>query len=280
MRSYARAIERLKHAFGNVKLTELRRRDIKALDGHMRAEGFSASTISNTIDPLRAMFRKAIDDELVVNDPTHQLRLTPKSHGAKERGSVSPAMAERLINALPESDRALWAMAIYVGLRRGELQELRWSDLDFDAGVGRCQRAWDDEGAEVVTTKSRAGNRTFPLPDLVLKRLRPHKLRTGRGGDELVFGATASNHFTPSTVRRRSRAAWKAAGLESITLHEGRHSAATVGALAGLDDLMLSGIMGHSSVTITKDRYGHVRDDHMAATKQQLDTYLEEATRA
>lgn len=280
VRSYRRAVARLKPEIGGVRLTELRRRDIKALADRLRVQGLSASTISNTIDPLRAMYREALDNELVTHDPTFQLRLPSASSDAKERGSVSPATAEKLIEALPESDQALWAMAIYVGLRRGELQALRCSDLDLATGVGRCERAWDDEGRAFVSTKSKAGNRTFPLPQLVVARLRPHLMLSGRRGADLVFGRTPSDPFTPSTIRRRSRDAWKAAELEPITLHEGRHSAATIGAVAGLDDLLLSRIMGHSSITVTKDTYGHARDDHMGQVKAVLDAYLEEATGA
>jgi integrase len=77
----------------------------------------------------------------------------------------------------------------------------------------------------------------------------------------------------PSTVRRRARKAWEDARIEPIRLHEGRHSAATAGSAAGLDDLALAYIMGHSSVVITRDRYGHVRPDRVAEVGAQLDAY-------
>jgi integrase len=118
-----------------------------------------------------------------------------------------------------------------------------------------------------------AGARLFPLVAPVKRRLIAHKLATGRDGDDLVFGRTAVDRFVPSTVRRRARKAWKDAGLEPIRLHEGRHSAATAGSAAGLDDLALAYIMGHSSVVITRDRYGHVRPDRVAEVGAQLDAY-------
>jgi integrase len=67
-----------------------------------------------------------------------------------------------LIGALPERDRALWASALYAGLRRGELQALRWSDVDLAEGVIRVERGWD-ERVGPVAPKSRAGRRRVPL---------------------------------------------------------------------------------------------------------------------
>lgn len=272
-RSYERVAGRLKDELGNLRLSDLRRSHVNAMIQRQRSAGMSASSIRNTLDPLRVVFRLALDDEIVSVDPTHKLRLPSVKAEATERKTVSPATAATMIDALSIEDQALWAMAIYVGLRRGELQELRWSDIDLPRRMGRCERAWDDEGGAVIDTKSQAGRRMFPLVEPVRARLLDHKMRTGRRDDDLVFGRSSEDRFVPSTIRRRALKAWEAAGLESITLHEGRHSAATAGSTSGLDDLALAHIMGHSSVTITKDLYGHIREDQIAGVVDQLDRY-------
>jgi integrase len=271
-RSYRRAADRrLRPELGRFKLGELRRRDVQDIVDRLRASGTAASTIHNTLDPLRTVYRRAVRRDDVVIDPTDGLEL-PAIRSHRDR-TAAPAEAEALIEALPENERALWATAIYVGLRRGELQELRWSDLDLKTGVGYVERAWDDEGSCVVDTKTEAGARLFPLVAPVKRRLITHKLATGGDGDQLVFGRSPADPFVPSTVRRRALKAWNAAGLEPISLHEGRHSAATAGSAAGLDDLALAYIMGHSSVVITRDRYGHVRPDRVTEVRRQLDAY-------
>lgn len=273
IRSYARSAELVKSELGGVRLTELNRRDIKAFAAKLSALGYGPSSVRNHIDPIRVICRKAFDDELIMHDPTAKLRLPP-SNRRRDR-TVSPAEAEALIEALPVAEQALWATALYVGLRRGELQELRWDDLQLDRGVGRCSRAWDDEGRCVVATKTEAGDRMFPLVKRVRSRLVRHKLATGRGGFDLVFGRTAFDRFVPTTVNRTARRSWEQVGLQPITLHEARHSAATLGSYAGLGDLELTHIMGHSSVKVTKDIYGHVREDQIVVVAQMLDTYLE-----
>lgn len=278
-RSYDRSLRlRVLPVLGDVRLSELRRRDVQDLVDALRADGKSPSTIHNTLDPLRAIYRRAIRRDEVVIDPTHGLEL-PAVRSHRDR-TAAPAEAEALIEALPESEQALWTTAIYCGMRRGELQALRWSDVDLEGGIVSIERAYDDEGGSVIETKTTAGVRMVPVTARVRKRLIAHKLRTGRDGAELVFGRTATERFVPSTVRSRAQRAWKAAGLESIKLHEGRHSAATAGSAAGLDDLSLSYVMGHSSVVITKDRYGHVRPDRVAEVGKLLDAYYERGGRS
>ncbi len=74
----------------------------------------------------------------------------------------------------------------------------------------------------------------------------------------LVFGATPTTPFYRSTVRARALAAWKRAGLNPIGLHECRHTFASFMIHAGVNAKAISTWMGHASVTITFDRYGHM----------------------
>src|SRR5437868_2878637 len=95
--------------------------------------------------------------EIAVN-PTVGLEL-PASRGRRER-IATVVEAERLIGALPRQDRALWATALYAGLRRGELQALRWEDVDLHTGRIRVERSYDDKAHVYTQPKSAAGRRT------------------------------------------------------------------------------------------------------------------------
>jgi integrase len=76
----------------------------------------------------------------------------------------------------------------------------------------------------------------------------------------LVFGRTAAQAFEPSTVRRRALAAWTRGGLDlkPITLHEARHTYASLMIAAGVNAHALKTFMGHASITVTIDLYGHM----------------------
>jgi integrase len=272
-RSYARSVRlRLVPLLGRYRLSELRRRDVQDAIDTMRAHGVAPSTVRNALDPLRAVYRRALQRDEVATDPT--VRLVVPSGGGRRDRIADPDEARALVEALPAAERALWATALYTGLRRGELRALRWDDVDLSAGTIRVERSLDDGErgriGDVIETKTAAGRRTVPLVPQLRRLLRERQLATGRRGDDLVFGRTAHDPFVPSTVRRRAIEAWEAAGLRPIALHECRHTAASLLIDAGVNDKALCSIMGHASVTITKDRYGHLMPNGVAEAGELL----------
>jgi integrase len=274
IRGYETAlVARVLPALGGLRLSELRRVDVQDFADRLCAEGLDPSTVRNTLMPLRTIFRRAVARGEVAVNPTSGLEL-PAMEGTRDR-IASPAEAAELLAALPERDRAIWATAMYAGLRRGELLALSWEDVDLPGGVIHVEWSWDaKEGA--VGPKSRAGRRTVPIPAILRDYLVEHKLRSGRHVG-LVFGTRYAQPFTPSNVRKRAIAAWARAGLAPIGLHECRHTFASLMIAAGVNAKALSAYMGHSSVTITLDRYGHLMPGNEIEAAQRLDAYLAEA---
>ena len=179
---------------------------------------------------------------------------------------------------MPERDRALWATALYGGLRRGELQALRWTDIDLAGGVIRVERSWDVREGE-IEPKSRAGRRKVPIAAVLRDHLVEHRQRNGRG--VLVFARPDGRAFDGPTVDARAKKAWMSARLQPITLHEARHTFASMMIAAGVNAKALATYMGHASVTITYDRYGHLMPGNEDEAAALLDDYLARAdTRA
>jgi integrase len=175
---------------------------------------------------------------------------------------------------LPEAERAIYAAAMYAGLRRGELRALRWSDVDLPGRRINVERAWDDEEGE-QDGKSEAARRSVPIVKPLARELAAHKLRTGRDGDALVFGMTETDPFDPSGVRRRALAAWAAAGLEPIGLHESRHTCASGLIASGANAKTIQKVMGHASIQVTFDVYGHLMPGGLDEALDAFDAYLE-----
>ena len=148
--------------------------------------------------------------------------------------------------------------------------------MDFDAGVIRVERGWDDVEGE-IEVKTGAGRRAVPLAGIVRRELAALKLRTGRDGDDLVVGRTAALPFVRSTIRSRARKAWATAGLAALTPHEARHCAASYLIAAGLNAKQLSVYIGHSDIRTTYNRYGHLMPGDEAEATRQLDAYLDGA---
>jgi integrase len=275
IRGYERCLRlRIVPALGAMRLSDLQRRHVQAFVDDLLAQGLDPSTIKNTLNPLQAIYRRAVQRELVALNPTRGLEL-PRAQGRRDR-IASPEEASALLAALPPDDAAVWATALYAGLRRGELRALQCDDVDLAGGVIRVERGWDDQEGE-IEGKTRAARRTVPIASVLRDVLAEHKLRTGRAGQELIFGASATRPFEPSTVRRRALAAWEAAGLAPIGLHEARHTFASLMIAAGVNAKALSTYMGHASVSITFDRYGHLMPGNESEAAGMLDAYLARA---
>ena len=100
-----------------------------------------------------------------------------------------------------------------------------------------------------------------------------HKLRSGRSSG-LVFPARSGNPFDSWAALRRADKAWKTSGLARITLHECRHTFASLMIAAGVNAKALSTYMGHSSIEVTLDRYGHLFPGNESEAAGLLDAYL------
>ncbi len=161
---------------------------------------------------------------------------------------------------------------MYAGLRRGELLAISWSDIDLASGVIRVERSWDDK-VGIIGLKSKAGRRKVPIAAALRDHLTEHRLVTRRD-EGFVFGNSASQPFQPTAVRRRADRIWRGAGLERITLHECRHTFASLMIAAGVNAKALSTYMGHANISITLDRYGHLMPGSEEEAAGLLDGYL------
>jgi integrase len=262
---------------GGRRLADIERRDLQAVVDQLLGWGLDPSSIRNTINALRPVFRRAIArGELIVN-PTTGLEI-PAPAGKRDR-IAAPAEAEALIDAAQARDRGLWACAFYAGLRLGELYALRWEHVDLASGVLHVQASYDPKERELVDVKTAASPRRVPIAAVLRDHLLSHKLETRRS-EGLVFGRTAEVPFIGANVQRRSVTAWKRKSLEPIGFHEARHTFASLMIAAGVNVKAISTYMGHASVKITLDRYGHLMPNSEEEATAKLDEYLVRASRA
>jgi integrase len=161
-------------------------------------------------------------------------------------------------------DLALWATALYAGLRRGELMGLHREEIDLATGVIRVERGWDQCEGEVAP-KSKQGRRKVPIPAILRDRLTEY-LMDGPESGRIFVGARDAYD--------RGRAAAQAAGVEPPTLHECRHGYAALMIAAGVNVKALSTFMGHANIRITLDQYGHLLRGAEDEAASLLDAFL------
>jgi integrase len=189
----------------------------------------------------------------------------------------TPTEAQDKLTALPVGERALWATALYAGLRRGELRGLRVSDVHgLEEGAEErfinIVRRWDDKDGEILP-KSTAGTRRVPLPETLRSMLADHVRRIERDGDDFIFGATGRSPFSPSYVRATADRAWQVAGISRVTLHECRHGYASFLDAAGISEARADRYLGHAGTTVS-DRYRHRLRGQLESDGALLDGYL------
>lgn len=258
--------------FGSRRIATITRQELQKWVDRKASKGAPKSTINNALDPLRVLFRRARKRGEVVTIPTADLELPANAEEAMR--FAEPEEAAKLIEALPDAEKALWASAFYGGLRRGELRGLRWDHVNLAEGVIVVERSWvdDDDGAP----KSKAGVRRVPIIPQLAEPLKAHQKATSRDGSDLVFGRTAADPFHATTIRSRALKAWAKPdpALDPITLHQCRHTAASFMIAAGANAKALSIVMGHASIEITFNRYGHLMPGSEADVGRMLADYI------
>jgi integrase len=256
-------------SFGARRLDDLRLSEVQEFADRLTGDN-DPSTVRNAIGPLRVIYRHARLRGMITINPTTGLQL-PAVEGGRDR-VASPAEAERLLAALPEGDRAVWATALYAGLRRGELLALDYAALDFDRSLICIERAWDRKEG-LIDLKSRAGRRRVPMIAELRQLLLGAPTASGRSSG-LVFGRTSSKPFDPSTLSGRAQRTWAKAELEPISLHECRHTFASFMIAAGVNAKAISTYLGHSSISVTFDKYGHLFPGNEQEAAELLSEYL------
>ncbi|HET8814969.1 MAG TPA: site-specific integrase, partial [Solirubrobacterales bacterium] len=285
LREYQRSLaQRVLPEFGEARLSELTRAEVQNFVDKLLGEGLSPSTVGNTLNPLQAIYRHAVRRDLVAVNPTREVEL-PADRSRRDR-IASAAEAERLLVALPVADRPIWATAFYAGLRRGELQALRPSDVNLSSSEITVNRSWDQyEGP--IPTKSRAGRRTVPIIGVLQTYLEAMETDTG---SELLFGRKGGEPFAPKSISERAGRAWDKANqrereaakqdgrepilLRPITLHECRHTFASLLIDAGVNAKAIQAFMGHSTIEETFSRYGHLMPGARDQARELVDAYL------
>ena len=159
----------------------------------------------------------------------------------------------------------------YTGLRWGEATALRVRDVDLRRGRLDVRRAFSDVGGRLIEgTPKTHQQRTVPIAASLHADLA--RLLFARGPDELVFTTAAGTPLRMSNFRRHVwTAAVRTAGLDGLTPHGLRHTAASLYIAAGTPPKAVQRILGHASIAITLHLYGHLYPDDMDTWADRLD---------
>ncbi|KAA0097833.1 site-specific integrase [Mycolicibacterium sp. P1-18] len=228
----------------------------------------SASSIRHILRVLRAALQDAVDEELLSRNVARlvQLRVTDE----RRVRSFSHDEALRFLKAA-ESHRlyALWAVALAMGLRRGEALGLAWADVDLDKGRLTVRQALHrvDGQLRLDPVKTDASVAVLPIPAPLVSILRAHRQRQLRervaAGSQwrdtgLAFTTPQGGYIEPRNANRMFHDVCTKAEVPQLRVHDLRHSCATLLFTMGVQPATVQRILRHSSITVTTGTYVEV----------------------
>jgi len=269
---YTRIMAYWRARIGSIKLSEIRQLDIHQLLEELSAK-YQPATVDGYLTPLSGCFSWAIAKHWMTEHPCKGLdfindrgnRASRDYLWLRTRGEI-----EQFIAAFEPGDwRDIAIVAIATGLRIGEVQALRWSDVSLERRLITVQRSVKGP------TKSRK-IRHVPVLNSALPTLRARRL--AGGGATLVFPGEKGGYFSRSSLRKRVSAALAVARFDSgIRIHDLRHTFASHWMANGGDIFKLSKVLGHSSVKVTEKFYAHLAPDAFNEDLGRVEFSLPEA---
>jgi integrase len=220
---------------------------------------------------LRVSLSGAMRDGLIARNPASAVKQPAVAR--KEARHLSSAEVTSLLDAARSSRyHSLLALIAATGLRRGEAAALRWRDLDLEAGMLQVRGTLARVGGKLTITepKTAKSRRTLPLSPSVVAMLKAHRKRQAversAAGNiwvetEHVFTTESGTTVEPQNILRAVKAAAREAALKDVGVHTLRHSAATTWLENGVHLKAVSELLGHASIAITADIYGHLSDE-------------------
>jgi integrase len=275
--AYAGAVRNhLAPYFGDVPLGALTREHVeryladklaaRKTDGRPQ---WSPKTIHNTFVPLREMLEHAIDWGYLAANPAARVRPVRREHS--ERDILAPEELRRVLDAAEGTQwRLMFLTAALTGLRRGELLGLRWGDTELEGQRLHVRQTFGRYG--FGSPKSRAGRRAVPLTPALVAELRRHRLAQAPNDRDLVFASEAGTPIDPDNVNRAWERTLRRAGIRHMGFHALRHTAVSLLiAHEGLNPKQLTAVIGHASIQLTYDTYGHLMPDAFDGFGRALD---------
>jgi integrase len=285
---YARAVrDYINPSLGKIRLNKLAPADVSRMLQDLEVRGYSPATKRMARATLRRALRMAEQDGLL-NRNVASIAEGPKLDHIEGR-SLSPEQAKVFLRAVKgHRCEGAYVIALSLGLRRGEILGLSWSDIETAEGTVvlhvRRQLIRDKSGIQLVDLKTVGSRRVLHLSRPVVEMLERH--RTRQEAEELVVGKRWNNEheliFTsnigtpldPEAFGRTVPKICKEAGLGHWSIHELRHSCASLLIAMEVPLEAVAEQLGHASIRVTKDVYGHLMPRSRARAAEAMRTIL------
>jgi len=259
--------------FGTMRLSAIQPRDVRSWIAEASRQGVAPNTIRAIASTLGRIVKTAVRDGLIGRSPCDGVEM-PRAGVAPEMRFLTAAEVVRLAEAIDRRYRAAIYLAAYSGLRWGELAALRPERLDLDRGFVEVRESLADVSGQLLTQPPKSGRaRSVSMPGFVCDVLKAHAAEFADARH--VFTSPSGGPLRRSNwYRRQFKPAVSAAGLDPrFRFHDLRHTCAALAIAQGAHPKAVQERLGHSTVRLTLDCYGHL----LPGLDERLCDDLEEA---
>jgi integrase len=272
---------RILPTFGPVELDSIDGLAVRRWVAEMHGEGLSPSRIKQSYRLLRQILASAVDCGLLERDPSHGVKMPHEVR--REMSCLTAEEVERLAGTVASGYRPLIHVLAYGGLRWGEGAALRRHRCDLDGGrLVVAESLADVNGRAVFGMTKTYRVRKTRIPAFLVDELRAHLEKVDTSPNALLFTAPRGGPLRIANFRQRVWwPALDAAGLDrSVRIHDLRHTCASILIREGVHPKAIQHHLGHSSIQITMDRYGHLLPDQFDELASNLDAVHKSAAAA
>ena len=262
--------------FGSSNLARIEPIQVREWVSQLTAGGLSASRIRQAYQLLSASLKAAVESGYVARSPCVGVKL-PKAT-KREMLFLNGVEIERLARSIVEPYGIVVRFAAYSGLRFGEVTALRVGRIDLLGGRVRVVEAYSDVAGTLHLGPPKSGKeRTVPIPRFLCEQLGP--ALEGKSMEDLAFTAPEGGVLRQGNFyHRQYKPAVEVARLDpDLRFHDLRHTCAALLVAKGAHPRAIMEHLGHSSITVTMDRYGHLFPDEKERLAKGLDDTFREA---
>lgn len=253
IKSYKPALARSNEFWGDTPITDISPKDVAKFMRNLASLGYAQKTLSNQRIVINRIFDYAVVEGHIQFNPCSSIQV-PKGCPKTTRSAASMSDEEKIKNSNHE-----WlfpVIAIYSGLRKGEILALQWKDIDFERDIISVTKSVYHKFDKpcIKKPKTEAGMRYVPL----LAPLKARLIKRKGNPDHYIISDTGETPLTVSRYDTLFAHYKKEVGIE-CTAHQLRHSFATIAIENGVDIKSVSEILGHKQISTTLDIYTDFR---------------------
>ncbi|MEC0211806.1 tyrosine-type recombinase/integrase [Paenibacillus ehimensis] len=273
---------------GHIPLQKVDVEDIEAFIKTLQKKELSSGTVKKIFNLVQTSFRAALRKEYIAKNPFDLLDKGSKPRVEKVKIDYwTKEEVKQFLGSFDHRLKIVFILAIYTGMRRGEILGLRWKDINFETSQIGIRQILGFRRKMKDGAKTTAGDRSISISPFVLSELKKHKLVIERekrwrkdkkdkeyNDNDLVVCQLNGNSLSWTNFDKYWKRCLEKSGVRPIRFHDLRHTCASLLLSAGVHPKVVQELLGHSSIKVTLDLYSHMMPNMQADAVKALDQML------